>query len=140
MLLKSDYYRPHREEIYMNPRQKDFFRTKLLEWRERLLSEGQASLQRIRNNENIGGDLIDQSVKENNKVMDFIARSRTEVTILKINAALKRIQDNSYGYCLETGEEIGIARLLAYPIATLSVEAQEFLEKHQRVQQHRASS
>jgi len=136
MQLEPDCYQPHHEESYMNSRQKEFFRAKLVAWRERLDSEGQASLQRIRTTEIAGGDVIDQSVKEHNKVMDYFTRRRTEETIAKINAALNRLKDGSYGYCLESGEEIGIKRLLAYPIATLSVESQEFFEEHQRVRQY----
>lgn len=136
MQIERDYYQPHHGENYMNPRQKKFFRAKLIDWRERLHSEGQASLQRIRTTEITGGDVIDQSVKEHNKTMDYFTRRRTEETIAKINAALNRLKDGSYGYCLESGEEIGLDRLLAYPIATLSVEAQEFFEEHQRIRQH----
>ena len=136
MQLKADCYQPHHQESYMNQHQKEFFRAKLVDWRERLHSEGQVSLQRIRTTESTGGDVIDQSVKERNKAMDYFTRRRTEETIAKINAALNRLKDGSYGYCLETGEEIGLERLLAYPIATLSVEAQEFFEEHQRIRQH----
>ncbi|SEA28219.1 transcriptional regulator, TraR/DksA family [Desulfuromusa kysingii] len=136
MQLERDCYQPHHEESYMNLRQKEFFRAKLVDWRERLDSERQASLQRIRTTDMSGGDVIDQSVKEHDKTMDYFTRRRTETTIAKINAALNRLKDGSYGYCLESGEEIGLKRLLAYPIATLSVEAQEFSEEHQRVHQY----
>jgi len=136
MQFKADCYQPHHQESYMNQRQKEFFRAKLIAWRERLHAEGEASLQRIRTTENSGGDEADQSVKEHNKVMDYFTRRRTEETIASINAALDRLKDGSYGYCLESGEEIGIKRLLAYPTATLSVEAQEFFEEHQRVRQY----
>lgn len=93
-------YQPSRHETYMNPQQKDFFRDKLIAWRERLLCEGHQSLQRIRSGEEVSGDLIDRSVHEKNKVFDFISRRRTEVTIQKIDAALKRLDDGTFGYCL----------------------------------------
>lgn len=133
MSLELNCYMPHCGETYMNQRQKDFFRARLTVWREQLLAEVRTSMQRIRTDENTGGDLIDQSVKDNNRIMDFITRGRTEETIRKINAALRRLDEGSYGYCLESGEEIGLERLLAYPIATLSVEAQELFENHQRI-------
>lgn len=135
MSLKLDCYQPGCEETYMNQQQKNYFRARLIEWREQLMAESRASLQRIRTNENTGGDLVDESVKNNNRVMNFIIRKRAEETIQKINAALGRLDDGSYGYCLESGVEIGINRLLAYPVATLSIEAQELFENRQRNRQ-----
>lgn len=121
------------DEQYMNSKQQNYFRHKLLRWREGLLAELKQSQDRIRSNEPSGGDLIDQSVHDRNKIMDFIARDRVEKTIVQINAALRRLDEGSYGYCLASGEEIGLQRLHAYPIATLSVEAQEQLENRQRL-------
>ena len=120
------------EETYMNSRQREFFRHRLKQWRKRLQLESRQSLQQILDNAPQVGDLLDQSVHDANRVMDFLARKRLERTICQIDAALARLNDGSFGYCLETGEEIGIKRLLAYLIATLSVEAQEFREKRQR--------
>ena len=125
-------YLPNDTEIYMNSRQRDYFRHQLQQWRTRLRRESRESLERILDNPQPGGDLLDQSVYDSNRAMDFLARKRLEQTIGQIDAALARLQEGSYGYCLESGEEIGIKRLLAYPIATLSVEAQEFRERRVR--------
>lgn len=123
-----EHYRPSLNETYMNQQQKNYFLQALINWRERLLQENHQSLQRIRSGEQSSGDIIDRSVHDNNKVFDFITKRRNEITIQKINAALRRLDDGTFGYCLESGEEIGLERLLAYPVATLAVEVQEFIE------------
>lgn len=133
MLGTQEEYRPGSLESYMNLRQQEYFRNLLLQRRENLQNNCRESLQRIRTNDQHGGDLIDQSVKDRNKIMDFLSRKRQEQMLQQINAALRRIEEGNYGYCLVTGEEIGIQRLLAYPVATLSVEAQEQLESRQRL-------
>ncbi len=133
VLVKA--YQPDANEPYMSRRQRDFFRGLLLAWRERLLRENLSSRQRIRSNDDNGGDLIDRSVKDSHRALDFIAGRRTGVIIAQIDAALKRIEEGTYGYCLESGEEIGIDRLSAYPVATLSVEAQELRERLRRQRQ-----
>lgn len=120
---------PQSDADYMNPQQQDFFRRRLTTWRDQLIDESHMSLQRIREGEHSGGDLIDRSVHDTNQVYDFITRKRNETMIQRINAALKRLENGTFGYCLESGEEIGLDRLMAYPVATLSVEAQEFIEK-----------
>lgn len=122
-------YQPSRDEAYMNPHQQLFFRQQLLHWRERLIRENHQSVQRIRNTQQDGGDLVDRSVHDKNRIFDFITKRRNEEMIQKINAALRRLANGSFGYCLESGEEIGLERLLAYPVATLSVDVQEFMEK-----------
>ncbi len=133
-------YHPEDSESYMNPRQQEYFRSRLLQWRDRLQQERRQSMQRIRTNERTGGDLIDLSVKDHGRTMDFIAHGRLEQTICQIDAALQRIAEGHYGYCTLSGEEIGLRRLLAYPTATLSVEAQEQLENRQRIRQPAFSS
>lgn len=133
MSNRSEAYLPNDSEAYMNSRQCQFFRQRLQQWRRRLQLESRQSLERILDNAPQGGDLLDQSVHDANRSMDFLARKRLAQTIGQIDAALARLDDGSFGFCQETGEEIGIKRLLAYPIATLSVEAQEFREKRQRV-------
>ena len=122
-------YQPNHNETYMNQQQQDYFYQKLISWREQLLEESHQSLQRIRNGEQRSGDIIDRSVHDSNKVFNFITKRRNEMTVQKINAALKRLDNGTFGYCLESGEEIGIDRLIAYPIATLAVELQEFIER-----------
>lgn len=140
MSIDARYDQPGMEDAYMSSEQINFFRQRLLRWRDQLLRDKQAAVCRIRTNEDQGGDLIDRSVKDSNKLMDFISRRRNEETIRKIDAALRRIEDGSYGYCLESGEEIGIRRLLAYPIATLSVEAQELLETRRKLHERAVST
>lgn len=137
MTQSDNHYRPTPEEPYMNPRQTAFFRAKLVAWRKRLNAENRLFRQRILENEYAGGDLLDQSVNDSNRAMNFLSRNRQQQLIMQIDAALNRLDNGSYGYCLESDEEIGIQRLLAYPIATLSVETQEQLEK--QCSKHRAA-
>ncbi len=122
------------DQDYMNSQQQQFFREQLLNWRQHLSLELQKSSQRICSNDDDRGDIIDQSVNEHNRMMAFISRQRTQQTIAQINAALQRLDDGSYGYCLISGEEIGLQRLAAYPIATLAVEIQQLLENRQKRQ------
>lgn len=129
MTVLCNEYQPSTEEPYMNSRQLEFFRNELTAWRKRLTTESRISRQRILENEQQGGDILDQSVKDSNRTMDFISRRRQQLLIKQIDAALGRLENGNYGYCLENGEEIGIKRLLAYPIATLSIEAQELRER-----------
>ncbi len=127
-------YKPSPDEEYMSPRQLAYFRGKLLEWRQSLLDESQRTLEHLRD-EGEGrsvGDEADRANQESDNILELRTRDRYRKLIPKIDAALKRIEDGSYGYCEETGEEIGLARLEARPIATLSVEAQEQREKKQR--------
>lgn len=121
-------YQPQSHETYMNQEQQNYFRHKLLAWRDRLKQQSSQSLNRIRSGGQIDGDLIDRSVQDKNRTFDFITRQRNEEMIRKINAALKRLDQGTFGYCLESGEEIGLERLIAYPIATLAVDVQEFIE------------
>ncbi|MDZ7751745.1 MAG: RNA polymerase-binding protein DksA [Gammaproteobacteria bacterium] len=127
-------YKPSPDEEYMNPRQLTYFRGKLLEWRQSLLDESQRTLEHLRN-EGEGrsvGDEADRASQESDNILELRTRDRYRKLVPKIDAALRRIDDGSYGYCEDTGEEIGLARLEARPIATLSVEAQEQREKKQR--------
>lgn len=133
MDMPKEFYSLYSDDDYMSERQLGFFRQRLLNWREELLAESRSSLQRIRSGLDFGGDLIDRSVRDNSRHLDFISRQRTEEMIRKINAALRRLDEGTYGYCLESGEEIGLERLLAYPVATLSVEAQKMYEMQQRI-------
>jgi len=132
MEMPKEFYSLYSDDDYMSERQLEFFRQRLLSWRERLMEESRSSLQRIRSGEVAGGDLIDRSVHDAHRTFDFITRRRNEEMIRKINAALSRLDQGTYGYCLESGEIIGLERLLAYPVATLSVEAQERFERHRQ--------
>jgi RNA polymerase-binding transcription factor len=131
--VANDRYRPSEDEEYMNPRQLEYFRQKLLKWREELMAEAQKTLNELRDevHQEIG-DEADRATRESDHALELRTRDRYRKLLPKIDAALKRIEDGSYGYCEETGEPIGVARLEARPIATLSVEAQERRELRQR--------
>lgn len=127
-------YRPSLDEPYMNDRQLEYFRRKLLNWRQEVLRETKETVEHLRTEtetRNVG-DEADRASEESDKVLELRARDRQRKLLPKIDAALKRIYDGLYGYCEETGEEIGIKRLEARPIATLSVEAQERHERRER--------
>ena len=123
--LPSDY-RPDEDEPYMNPRQLEFFRMKLLAWRDSLLEESQQTLDNLRDESHHNvGDEADRASRETDHTLELRTRDRYRKLLAKIDSALKRIDDGSYGYCEDTGEEIGLGRLEARPIASLTVEAQE---------------
>ncbi|MEZ5776585.1 MAG: RNA polymerase-binding protein DksA [Hyphomicrobiaceae bacterium] len=117
----------------MNERQKAYFRAKLLAWKEEILKEGRETLQYLHEDTSQHSDLTDRASSETDKAIELRARDRQRKLIAKIDAALERIADGSYGYCEETGEPIGLRRLDARPIATLSVEAQERHERRERI-------
>ena len=128
-----DGYRPSDVESFMNPRQLEYFRRKLLVWKDDLLRESRetvALLQQVTENH---PDVADRASSETDRAIELRARDRQRKLLSKIDAALRRIEDGSYGYCDETGEPIGVGRLDARPIATLSVEAQERHERRERV-------
>lgn len=121
------------DEDYMSPRQLAYFRQKLLNWREALLNEAQATIDQLRDDSHRDvGDEIDRASREASQALELRTRDRYRKLVIKIDEALARINDGSYGYCEETGEPIGLARLQARPIATLSVEAQERRELRER--------
>ncbi len=126
-------YRPTEKEPFMNERQRDYFRVKLLEWREDILKEARETLQHLQDESQNHPDLADRASSETDRAIELRARDRQRKLIAKIDAALARIEDGTYGYCEETGEPISIKRLEARPIATLSIEAQERHERRERV-------
>ena len=117
----------------MNERQRDYFRQKLLAWKEDILKEAKETLQHLQDENQNHPDLADRASSETDRAIELRARDRQRKVIAKIEAALTRIEDGTYGYCEETGEPISIRRLEARPIATLSVEAQERHERRERV-------
>jgi DnaK suppressor protein len=127
-------YQPSPDEPYMNARQLAYFRRKLLEWRDALLLESQQTIDHLRSDgaSRYVGDEADRARDESEVALELRTRDRYRKLLPKIEAALRRIEDGSYGYCEETGEPIGLKRLEARPIATLSVEAQELRERSQR--------
>ncbi len=126
--LPADY-RPSADEPYMNPRQLAYFRRKLLDWRQSLIEESRQTIAHLQEGSEVRGDEIDRASQESEYTLELRSRDRYRKLIAKIDAALRRIDDGSYGYCDETGEEIGIQRLEVRPIATLTVEAQERRER-----------
>ena len=130
---KSKIYRPTDKEPFMNERQRDYFRQKLAIWREDILKEAKDTLQHLQDENQNHPDLADRASSETDRAIELRARDRQRKLITKIDAALHRIDDGTYGYCEETGEPIGLKRLEARPIATLSVEAQERHERRERI-------
>jgi DnaK suppressor protein len=130
---KTKSYRPTDKEPFMNERQKDYFRDKLTIWRDDILKEAKETLQHLQDENQNHPDLADRASSETDRAIELRARDRQRKLINKIDAALHRLDDGSYGFCEETGEPIGIKRLEARPIATLSVEAQERHERRERI-------
>jgi DnaK suppressor protein len=126
-------YRPTDKEPFMNERQRDYFRAKLLTWKDEILKEARDTLQHLQDENVNHPDLADRASSETDRAIELRARDRQRKLISKIDAALERIDDGTYGYCEETGEPISLKRLEARPIATLSVEAQERHEKREKV-------
>jgi DnaK suppressor protein len=117
----------------MNKRQLGYFRNKLLAWKEDILRESRETISNLQTDTENHPDLADRATSESDRALELRTRDRQRKLISKIDAALRRIDDGSYGYCEETGEPIGLARLDARPIATLSLEAQERHERRERV-------
>ena len=128
-----EVYRPHGDEPFMSAPQLEYFRRKLLSWKDDLLRESRETVALLQNITENHPDVADRASSETDRAIELRARDRQRKLIAKIDAALRRIEDGSYGYCDETGEPIGLARLDARPIATLSVEAQERHERRERV-------
>ena len=126
-------YRPTDREPFMNERQREYLRLKLLDWREDILKEAKETLQHLQDDNQNHPDLADRASSETDRAIELRARDRQRKLISKIDAALQRIEDGTYGYCEETGEPISLKRLEARPIATLSIEAQERHERRERV-------
>ena len=130
VVLPPDYV-PSPDEEYMNDLQVEYFRQKLLAWKKSLLNQSQDTLEDLRQGGLNQPDDIDRASMETDKALDLRTKDRARKLISKINDALKRIEDGTYGYCEETGEPIGLERLEARPVATLSIEAQE---RHERME------
>jgi DnaK suppressor protein len=126
-------YRPSDEEPFMNPRQLEYFKQKLLDWKDEILRESRETVNHLQKETENHPDLADRASSETDRSLELRTRDRQRKLISKIDEALRRVEDGSYGYCEETGEPIGLARLDARPIATLSLEAQERHERRERV-------
>jgi DnaK suppressor protein len=125
-------YRPSDDEEFMNPLQVEYFRQKLLNWRAELLADSSDTLRHLKEESLVKPDLTDRASLETERAIELRTRDRERKLISKIDAALSRIDSGTYGYCEETDEPIGIRRLEARPIATLSIEAQERHERMER--------
>jgi DnaK suppressor protein len=133
MVALLETYRPTDDEPFMNDRQKEYFRLKLLRWRDEILREAKQTLLHLQEENVNHPDLADRASSETDRAIELRARDRQRKLIAKIDAALERIEDGSYGFCIETGEPISLKRLEARPIATLSIEAQERHERREKV-------
>ncbi len=126
-------YRPSEDEEFMCARHRAYFRKKLQAWKEDILREARGTLSHLQKETENHPDLADRASSETDRSLELRTRDRQRKLISKIDEAIRRIDDDSYGYCEETGEPIGLARLEARPIATLSLEAQERHERRERV-------
>jgi DnaK suppressor protein len=129
----EDGYRPSDAEDFMNPKQLAYFRLKLLQWKSDILAESKETVSHLQKETENHADVADRASSETDRSLELRTRDRQRKLISKIDDALRRIEDESYGYCEETGEPITLARLEARPIATLSLEAQERHERRERV-------
>jgi len=126
-------YRPSEDEEFMNERQREYFKQKLFAWKDEILRESRETVIHLQSETENHPDLADRATSEADRSLELRTRDRQRKLISKIEAALRRIDDGTYGYCEDTGEPIGVARLDARPIASLSLEAQERHERRERV-------
>src|SRR6201996_8524990 len=133
VLVDEKNYRPSEDEEFMSERQREYFKLKLLNWKEDLLRESRETLSHLQSETENHPDLVDRASSETDRALELRTRDRQRKLISKIDDALRRIEDGSYGYCEDTGEPIGVGRLEARPVATLSLEAQERHERRERV-------
>ncbi len=133
MATVTKEYRPSEKEPFMNERQKEYFRAKLQAWKEEILEESRSTIASLQQDTVNEADLADRATSETDRALELRTRDRQRKLIAKIDEALRRIEDGTYGYCEETGEPISLSRLDARPIATLSLEAQERHERRERV-------
>lgn len=132
IILDADY-KPSDDEPFMNDRQREYFRGKLLSWKDEILKEARETLVTLQSESENHPDIADRASSETDRAIELRARDRQRKLIAKIEAAIARIDEGNYGYCEETGEPISLKRLEARPIATLSLEAQERHERNERV-------
>jgi len=130
---QADTYRPSEDEPFMNDRQREYFRRKLLSWKEEILQEARETLTALQTESENHADIADRASSETDRAIELRARDRQRKLISKIDAAVGLLDDGTYGYCEETGDPISLKRLDARPIATLSIEAQERHERRERV-------
>ena len=130
----SKKYIPNEKENYMCAKQKTYFKTRLIEWKNEIIESNNKSLYLTEVDQEISSpDIIDQASSQTEKTVEMRTLNRQRKLLTKIDQAIKKIKNDTYGYCDETGEPIGIKRLIARPIATLSIEAQEKHEKNEKI-------
>ena len=133
MVKIDEAYRPSDEEPFMNERQREYYRRKLINWKNEILREAQDTLVALQTESENHPDLADRASSETDRAIELRARDRQRKLIAKIDSALRRIDEGEYGWCEVTGEPIGINRLIARPIATMTVEAQQAHERREKV-------
>ena len=130
----SKKYIPNEKEKYMNTKQKAYFKSRLIEWKNEIIESNNKSLYLKEVDHEISSpDIIDQAASQTEKTVEMRTLNRQRKLLTKIDQAIKKIKDDTYGYCEETGEPIGVKRLVARPIATLSIEAQEKHERNEKI-------
>jgi DnaK suppressor protein len=132
-IVAEDDYFPTDDEPFMNPRQKEYFRTKLIAWRESILAESRSTLEGLQESAQAVPDIVDRASGETDRALELRTRDRQRKLVSKIEQALRRIEEGTYGYCEVTGDPISLKRLDARPIATLSLAAQEMHERREKV-------
>ncbi|MCA0043611.1 RNA polymerase-binding protein DksA [Celeribacter litoreus] len=128
-----DDYRPAEDEPFMNERQLEYFRRKLLDWKAELLDESRHTIEGLQDSTRNIPDITDRASEETDRALELRTRDRQRKLVVKIDAALRRIDEGEYGYCEKTGEPISLKRLDARPIATMTLEAQERHERREKV-------
>ncbi len=132
IFLPEDY-RPAEDEPFMNERQLEYFRRKLIAWKEEILAGSRETLEGLQESARNIPDVADRASEETNRAIELRTRDRQRKLVQKIDAALRRIEEGEYGYCIVTGEPISLKRLDARPIATMTLEAQARHERQERV-------
>lgn len=132
-VILSDDYRPTEDEPFMNERQLEYFRQKLLDWKADLLDDSKSTIEELQQTTRNIPDIADRASEETDRALELRTRDRQRKLVSKIDSAIRRIDEGEYGYCEETGEQISLKRLDARPIATLSLEAQERHERAEKV-------
>ncbi len=130
---KRKKYKPSESEPFMNKRQREYFRKKLEAWKQQILQDGRETINSLQRETTQHADIADRASTETERTLELRTRDRQRKLVAKIDAALRRIEEGSYGYCEDTGEPISLERLDARPIAMLSIEAQEQHERQEKV-------
>ncbi len=134
MLASNDtHYVPSDDEPFMNEKQRTYFQKKLMDWKEEILRESRSTISHLKEENKQQADAADRASSETDRSLELRTRDRQRKLISKIDSALLRLKEGTYGYCEDTGEPIGLRRLDARPIATLSIEAQEAHERREKV-------